>query len=615
MSAPVEKALPGPWEIESLLYPGGDAQRKRERRLIENKIKAFRRRWLGKLRPDMSRQTFKMALEEFKALQELIRVEDTGDEQFASCARVYEQMLLNATNLNDVWAQVGLKSVLEWDQRQRNGAKFFLEFINSLPDEVRAEILADSALSEFWPWLRQQFMLPSFTPTRELLAAAQAADDIATPLAARLQTALGSVTAEVLTENGVQTLPFSAIRSLATSSDKGVRASAAAALVQILGGLKDLATDVFNATFESKLAAARARGGKPAEIRYGADAIRIETVQGMLDAAMGSLDLFHPFYRLMAGLLGYAPHEQLPYGERQMDWGTISQMPWDLSTSLLEVGFERMGSDLATVVEALKHGRIDAESRVGRDSKTACYWSVGRPSVLAVDASGANWGTFMQRSHETIHCAAAEEVSVLRHGLSYNTRVPTAEATAVMGQLFMAVTLDDKLALDDETKLAVMVAQLRTQLSTALQQSVAVCLEQELYDTYEQNGPLTAEQISEMFVRYMRLYFGDAVAMDELAELYWIAWPQLLYGFYNPAYAFAGMVATAGLEIYRTNPEAALKVLHFMIGAGGMDTVEEICRMAGIPLGPDLWARSIASMEQQLKAVMDLARRLHPTTA
>jgi len=119
----------------------------------------------------------------------------------------------------------------------------------------------------------------------------------------------------------------------------------------------------------------------------------------------------------------------------------------------------------------------------------------------------------------------------------------------------------------------------------------------------EQDKPMTAQILDELYLELLRDYYGDAVDIDPLASVTWARIPHFYntpYYVYQYATCFAS-AAKLAKEIMSGDPEARQRY-HDLLAAGGSDYPMELLKRAGVDLGQPETIRAII---EQLDGLVD----------
>ncbi len=604
--------MPGKWNLDCLYKNGKDPQIRQDIIVITEAITVFVAKYAG-LSAESSVQMLAAALHDFEELQRSFLAEPTIDDQLGKSKPEYYWMLRLAMS-NTKTTRDKMQRLGNWHQQQLQKLEFFFQAFDNASQERRTELLAAPELRAYWPWLKQRFMLPiAAAPTAEARAAAAKAIAEANRLKYQLNAAIGNATATVWNGTAEVVMSLPGIMSLVNSPDPRVAREAGMTLPKLYAELEELAFKELMAALAAQTAEAGLHGGTVKTVRCASDTLAPDVLTSLLETLLGpdALETVQAYYELKAALnKKYLVNGKLPYAQRRTPYGVLQPYTWPEAVGLIRMFGERTDPAIgAEFNRALAEGCVDAEPRKGKTGVTACWWALGLQPMFAVTFTG-DLENIAQVVHEFFaHYRAAQMVSEQRDGLSYNTRIPLAESQGVGWQLLVPLVLADKLDLDANGKLVLAMAQLETLISTVFLQGIATAFEQQMYAAFNQ-GTLDLPRLKSLFVEYMHKQFGDAVAMDELASLNWLPWSQLRQGFYNYAYAIAGMIAIVVRKRYEADPAAAIRLLLTLMGAGSKSTLTDIFAEVGIELGPELWRECIQIITEQVKEAIDLARQL-----
>ena len=111
--------------------------------------------------------------------------------------------------------------------------------------------------------------------------------------------------------------------------------------------------------------------------------------------------------------------------------------------------------------------------------------------------------------------------------------------------------------------------------------------QREVYKIIDQGGSVDAEKLSEIFRKNLELFWGDAVEINEGAELTWMRQPHYYMGLYSYTYSAGLTVATqAALKIEREGAPAVADWMKVLAAGSTLDPAG-LAKLAGIDITTD----------------------------
>ncbi len=111
--------------------------------------------------------------------------------------------------------------------------------------------------------------------------------------------------------------------------------------------------------------------------------------------------------------------------------------------------------------------------------------------------------------------------------------------------------------------------------------------QREVYQIIDEGGSVDAQKLSEIFRRNLELFWGDAVEINEGAELTWMRQPHYYMGLYSYTYSAGLTIATqAALRIEREGAPAVADWMKVLKAGSTLDPLG-LARLAGIDISTD----------------------------
>ena len=163
---------------------------------------------------------------------------------------------------------------------------------------------------------------------------------------------------------------------------------------------------------------------------------------------------------------------------------------------------------------------------------------------------------------------------------------------------------------DDQTRLSLLMSKLGDQISTIHRQVACYTFEQELHQSYREQGYLSSDEIGGIFQKHMSAYMGASVEKSKGSENWWVYWSHIRSYFYVYSYA-SGLLISQSLQAkVRENSEFITKVKNFL-GAGMSASPKQIFADLGIDIADKrFWLQGLEEMEKLLAETEKLARKL-----
>jgi len=467
---------------------------------------------------------------------------------------------------------------------------FFAPEVMAIPDETMAEWLDDQALVPYRFWLEELLRHKPHTlsPAEERLLAL-----VSEPLGAleKIYSVLKNVDLaarlpEVPDVKGTTQLSHAAFISLQEARDRDVRRGAFQAYYGEWAGNRATVAAALDGAIRSHLFEAQARGfGSCLEASLFQDQVTVDVYQALIDAVHDALPAFHHYVSLRKRLLGLdALHMHdvyVPVVE-----AVDPHYGFDEATELILAALVPLGPEyVKTLREGLASRWVDRYENAGKRSgaySSGCYDS---PPYMLLNYTGTTDAMFTL-AHEAGHSMHSwfSKQAQPYHLADYAILVAEVASTAnesLLTDHLLQVTKDDKV------RAYLVDRYLDSFRATLFRQVMFAEFEWEMHRIVEEGGALTAELLDERYLALVKLYFGDAVAFDEVdAPIAW-EWARIdhfFYDFYVYKYATGMASAIALMQRVLQDGEPARRRYMDLLRAGGNGYPLELLRRAGVDL-------------------------------
>lgn len=387
-------------------------------------------------------------------------------------------------------------------------------------------------------------------------------------------------------------------------SDREVRKTAAVELTEGLRSQNHILTHIFNTLAADKMISDRIRHHQSWVGSMNLDnQLHDATVESLVGAVTSRYDLVQRYYTVKRELLGldqlvdydrYAPLPTLP--STRIDWPSCRR-------TVLEAfaAFSQEMADIASKFFDLRwlHAPLASGKRGGAFAHPAV--PEVHPYVLV------NYtGTLRDVStvaHELGH--GVHQVLAARKGY-YNSSTPLvlAETASVFAELLV---FNSQLAMigDVQEKRAFICQKLESIFATVFRQTAMNRFEEAMHTGRRQQGELSSETLSELWLTTQRQMFGDAVTLTEDYGLWWSYIPHFLHTpGYVYSYAFGELLVLALYRIYQQEGAGFISRYLTLLGAGGSASPYELVAPFGIDLdSPAFWHQGLDVLEDMITLV------------
>jgi oligoendopeptidase F len=392
------------------------------------------------------------------------------------------------------------------------------------------------------------------------------------------------------------------------SPDRDLRRRAAENFTSGLRELKRTTTYIFNTVLADKASDDRLRK-YPTWItsRNLSNEVADATVDALVQTVTSRYDIVARYYRLKAKLLGlgelydYDRYAPLPAADRQYSWPEAKQI-------VLEA-YGAFHPRMAEVAGMFFDGNwIDAPARPGKYGGAFSHGAVPSVHPYILLNYEAKPRDVMTLAHELGH-GVHQKLSGVQGVLQADTPLTTAETASVFGEMLVFQSLMARES-NPRLRLAMLTQKIEDAFATAFRQVSMNRFEHAIHTARREEGELTSERFSELWMQTQRAMFGDSVMLTDDYGLWWSYIPHFIgTPGYVYAYAFGQLLVLALYARYKQVGGDFNERYLAMLTAGGSNWPHEIVRPLDVDLtDPGFWRGGLSILEEQVAEAEDLAR-------
>ncbi len=390
------------------------------------------------------------------------------------------------------------------------------------------------------------------------------------------------------------------------SADRDVRQRAAASVTAGLVEMQRTTTFIFNNILADKASDDRLRN-YPTWItsRNMANEVADRTVDALVEAITTRYDIVARYYRLKRRLLGldelfeYDRYAPLPAADRRYSW--------DEARQIVVNAYGRFSPRMAEIAGLFFDRRwIDAAVRPGKMGGAFSAGTVPSVHPYILLNYEARPRDVMTLAHELGH-GIHQKLAGVQGLLQADTPLTTAETASVFGEMLVFQDLLSR-ETDPAVRLGMLTSKLEDSFATCFRQISMNRFEHAIHTARRNEGELSTERISELWLATQRTMFTDSVTLTGDYGLWWsyvshfITTPGYVY-----AYAFGELLVLALYARYQHDGAGFADAYEAMLTAGGSNWPHEIVKPLGVDLtDPGFWNNGL----QILADLVDEAERL-----
>jgi len=211
-------------------------------------------------------------------------------------------------------------------------------------------------------------------------------------------------------------------------------------------------------------------------------------------------------------------------------------------------------------------------------------------------------------AHELGHGINDELMKEKQNSINFGTPLSTAEVASTFVEDFVMDELMREA--DDETRLALMVTKLDSDISSIMRQIACYKFEQDLHKEFREKGHLSKDDIGKIFMKNMKDYMGDAVEQSPGSQNWWVYWSHIRSFFYVYSYS-SGLLISKSLQASVKKDKKFIEKVKEFLSSGLSASPKDIFKKTGIDItDKGFWNNGLDEVESLLGETEKLAKKL-----
>jgi len=390
-------------------------------------------------------------------------------------------------------------------------------------------------------------------------------------------------------------------------SDRELRKRAHAALTKTFRELSHPLTFIFNTILADKYTNDKLRN-YPSWLtsRNLANETDEDTVNSLVEAVTENYRVVQRYYKLKRRLLGL--EELFDYDRYAPLVKSDTVIKWEEAREMVLESYSEFHPEMGAITQKFfDNNWIDAAIKPGK--RGGAYSASTVPSVhpyvfMNYDGKVRDVQTLAHELGHGVHQYLSKDRGVLQSG----TPLTTAETASVFGEMLVFQNLLKKLD-DPKEKLALLVGKIDDTVATVFRQISMNRFEHAIHTARREQGELTTEQFSTLWIETQQALYGDSVNLTKEYEIWWSYIPHFLHTpGYVYAYAFGELLVLALYEEFRERPEGFQDKYLELLRAGGSEWPHKLVEKMGFDIrDPEFWNKGLASFRNMINDAEALA--------
>ncbi|MBO6587100.1 MAG: M3 family oligoendopeptidase [Gracilimonas sp.] len=582
------------WDLTDLYSSNEDPQLAKDKKQVVEQAEAFGEKYRGRV-AELSPGEFKKMLDEY---------EEILDRSGKIGSFAYLQWSTDTTNTaygklvaesNELSSEVSQKLVfldVEWMQ---------------VPDEEAQKMIESEELSKYKHYLEssRRYKEHVLEEGQEKIMSAKSVTGRSAWVRFFDET-LGAAKFELDGEE----LSEQEVLSKLHESDRDLRIRAHKSLTDKFNDLSRQLTFVFNTILADKSTNDKLRKYDSwIDSRNLSNQTDKETVDALVESVTSKYELVQRYYKLKRDLLGldemkdYDRYAPIMENEATIDWNSAKEMVLDSYTNF----HPEMGE---ITYKFFEKNWIDAAIKPGK--RGGAYSAGTVPSAhpyvfMNFDGKIRDVQTLAHELGHGVHQYLSRQQGVLQS----STPLTTAETASVFGEMLVFQKLMKELD-DPKEKLALLIGKIDDTIATVFRQISMNRFEHAMHTARREEGELTKERFSELWMEQQKALYGDSVTLTDEYGIWWSYIPHFLHTpGYVYAYAFGELLVLALYEEYTQRPEGFPERYMELLSAGGAEWPHDLVAKMGLDITqPDFWNKGLASFERMVEEAEEMAKEL-----
>jgi oligoendopeptidase F len=318
-----------------------------------------------------------------------------------------------------------------------------------------------------------------------------------------------------------------------------------------------------------------------------------EVVDSLVEVVTENFDISKEYYKKKAKLLG---QETIGYHERNVPISKIDkEYEFEEGLEIVKDVFYSIDKEFGDILTSfIDNGQLDAFPKANKSGGAYCiHVNRNLPTYILLNYN-SKVNDVLTIAHESGHGIHSELVSK-QNSLNDDYSLALAE---VASTFFEDFTLEEIINRTDDKDLleSLRFESMNDSVNTIFRQVAFYNFEKELHSKFREKGYLSHEEISNIFIKHMQTYLGDAVDVDDGMRYGWIYVSHFRRFFYVYTYASGLLISKYLQSKVRENKKFVEKFKGFL-EAGSSKSPKDIFMDMGVDIGErNFWEKGVETI-------------------
>ncbi|KUK77174.1 MAG: Oligoendopeptidase F [candidate division WS6 bacterium 34_10] len=575
------------WNLKLLYKDIDDPQIKKDIQASEEAINKFVHRWKKNEKYLVDSKVLREALDEYEYL---------NSEHGILTKPYYFTLLSKELDLNNKELKARLNKLSNKATKLGNELQFFGIKLSKISKKKQDEFVNSKELKEYKHYLEMLFANAKYilSDNEEKVFSLTAKPSFSNWVN-MIEELLSKQILNVLDEElNSKKISYNEASKYLTSVKKEVRNKAAEEFNRINKEYIEIAEYEMNSILESKQVSDEYRGMERADLgRHLSTDMDSEVVDSLVGVVTENFDISKEYYKKKAKLL---EQETIGYHERNVPISKIDkEYEFEEGLDIVKDVFYSIDKEFGDILTSfIDNGQVDAFPKANKSGGAYCiHINRNLPTYILLNYN-SKVNDVLTIAHESGHGIHSELVSK-QNALNDDYSLALAE---VASTFFEDFTLEEIIKRTDDKELieSLRFESMNDSVNTIFRQVAFYNFEKELHSKFREKGYLSHEEISDIFVKHMTAYLGDAVDVDDGMRYGWIYVSHFRRFFYVYTYASGLLISKYLQSEVRENREFVEKFKDFL-KAGSSKSPKDIFMDMGVDITDrEFWEKGVKSI-------------------
>lgn len=327
---------------------------------------------------------------------------------------------------------------------------------------------------------------------------------------------------------------------------------------------------------------AEMRGFKsPIAVRNHANHVPDEAVEALLETCRENKDVYKSYFRFKAKELGMKKLRRCDiYAPLKIT--KPESIPYDNAVKIVLQTYGSFGKSFGEKArEIIIKRHIDSHPRLNKRGGAFC--STVTPSIapyvlLNYTNRFRDVSTLAHELGHGIHSLYARHHSTS----SQHANLPLCETASTLGEMVVFEKLLEK-AKDDRQRKAMLADKMADSYATIMRQSYFIEFEIKAHEIIKKG--ITAEELSEEYLKTLKEQFGDSVVINPLYKYEWARISHIFESpFYCYAYNFGELLSMSLFARYKKEGSSFVPAIEKVLAYGGSESPDKVLKEIGVDM-------------------------------